>query len=74
VRKVRRPEAIAFSLREGGDWIAIDRVQLGDPVFAIAFADGTAWDIVVGWRRLSSSPLVLRERSDNPAQPRVSAA
>jgi hypothetical protein len=61
MRKVRRPEAVAFTLREGGDWIAIDQVRPGDPVFAIAFADGTAWDIIVGWRRLLASPLVLTE-------------
>jgi hypothetical protein len=62
MRKVRRPEAVAFTLREGGNWIAIDNVQPGDPVFAIAFADGTAWDIIVGWRRLPESPLILTDR------------
>lgn len=56
-----KPETVAVTVHEGGEWIAFSDFVNGnydangsydsDRVHSIKFADGSVWDAVNGWRR-----------------------
>lgn len=48
---------IAFTEKEGGEWLPIEHYQeayqrfgLQRPIFAIKFEDGSIVDLIAGWR------------------------
>lgn len=45
-----KPTTTHFTLKEGGPWHRWVQHDSAGPVHAIAFSDGSVWDVVNGWR------------------------
>jgi len=53
-RQSHRPEVVAVTLREGGEWVdwVVNKTALnqGGLVHSLKFEDGSIWDVYGGWR------------------------
>jgi hypothetical protein len=51
VKKPKRPQAVAVTLDEGGDFYKTTKGRPGfNHVHCIVFDDGSVWDALNGWR------------------------